>query len=236
MTRLFYFLCLGSFLFSCGNENKNNTSDGLSYIGKTPFSYLEEDKNLNLTGETLKGSGKIIFENPLDEAARMDAELTLPEGSSVGFVLFGDNKLKKGLSIILKREKGKLDLSLSGEKKSFSLTELNSSAINTIKPGQRIKLRMEIHNNENPAHILVWVHPEGSKMCGSSEATLDSEKLGWDIGNGGANFAGAILKQEAELSMISFSKAEGEHHGHNHGHGNCGHGDHGCGHGHCSHH
>jgi hypothetical protein len=183
---------------SCGSTEKKANSEETSHeINKSKYLTVSST-DLSYEATSIKGSGTIVFESPLESiksGSHFDLESALEDGGSVKLVGFSNNKLENGVLLSFSRSGEKLSVKLEAEGKIEDLSTKFAD-----QKASSISLAVEIHNDEAPAHVLIW---PGSETGFSEDAALfNSEEGPATPGNGTATFWGLIL------SKATVTKAE----------------------------
>lgn len=145
---------LATLLPGCGS----NTSTVADTLGGQK--YLSVDAgDLVRTDNSISGSGSIVFNSPLSDTDSNNSyrlTFTLQDGASVSLVANSTEKLESGVSVKFSRSGTKLSVSVGTGTKELSGVDASGT----------LTYQIDVHNKENPAHILVW---DSSVKSGWSE-------------------------------------------------------------------
>jgi hypothetical protein len=183
---------------SCGSTEKKANSEETSHeINKSKYLTVSST-DLSYEATSVKGSGSIVFENPLESiksGSHFDLESALEDGGSVTLIAFSSNKLENGVALSFSRSGEKLSVKLEAEGKTEDLSTKFAD-----QKASSISFAIDIHNDEAPAHVLIW--PGAETGFGEDAALFNSEDGPAAPGNGTATFWGLTL------SKATVTKAE----------------------------
>ncbi len=160
------------------------------------------------------GEGKGLMPDSLSEiqgSANFEMSFSLQEGGSAIFYFFAKENLSDGLTIEFKKEQGQLKVLASAQ----GVQQEWSSLFSGIDTSGVMTFTLDIHNNESPAHIMLWSGSKNSSLnhrntvYNSAEDSLD---LNYDAapGNGLGRSWGFQLNN-AELTTFQKSAAQDAH-------------------------
>lgn len=169
-------------LAACGggyNPDKDPANNAIE-LGSTRYFDLGEGRGLMTEAPTSTNS-----------AANFEVSFLIADQGTFTLTAFSDSKLEKGLNISFQRQGTTLVVTASAQ----GQTQDWSPRFASIDPAQEVTLSFDIHNNERPAHLLIWKGPKNSSLnhrntiYNSGEDSLD---LGYDAspGNGSGRFWG----------------------------------------------
>lgn len=197
---LFIILSSLAFLGCSGGSNpdrelQQKAQDAKQIISGQSFEILEKD-NLTFNDAGATGSGKILALNSLSNESGMSfkVSLSLQDNGEVILHTFSDNKLQNSFDISIAREGGKVKFVLSSGGQSIDYSELQGiTALNAI---ENIELTMDVHNNESPAHFILWkssetTYDENTALLNSADEPKATP------GKGSGLFFGLTLKNAA---------------------------------------
>lgn len=193
-----------SLLTACGRDGvENPVADGANTT-------LMNGQQLLLTGSDIAGiqnkligTGKAVATAPLkggtESGQHFAMSLSLEEGGSVTLFSHADNALENAVEIKITRAGDKLAVSVNGQDHSTEFSKVDAT--------QDFDIAIDIHNNEEPAHIVVW----------TGTAIEENEVL--NLEDSGANGTGAFWGVELTNAEVSIQVADPKHdHDHEHDH------------------
>lgn len=196
-------LFIVSLLFGCSGRTGNTATEtlgGQKYIVVTPGDLAKSDANLT-------GTGSIVFNTPLSETASKNSYrlfFTLQDGGDLSLIANSTNKLQSGVSVKFSRNGAVLKVELLAVDKTTDV----SAQFATLNAADKLGFQIDVHNDESPAHILVW---STNTTFEDSTALLNSEGAGLEApGQGAGAFWGVSLTKasltEAVPSAAKFSE------------------------------
>jgi hypothetical protein len=190
------------FAFGCGEGSKQESSGGDGTFGGKAYQIVANE-GLNGSDEEIKGSGSVLFRDPLGEVAgnkSVALDFSLEDGGSLALVTFADTTLQNGSRITFVRSGATLSAGLEiGSQKTDART------LSGVDASGVMSLVIDVHNSETPLHTLVW--NRGVSSYTSSTSIYDSEASQVQIqGNGIAPYWGVTLVK-GTLSKASVTEA-----------------------------
>ena len=153
--------------------------------------------SVQTTGSGYTGSGSLIYNTPLDSIQSGHSwalAFTLQDGGSLTLLSNTNNQLGSGVAVRFARTGAVLSVTL---KAAGAETDV-SSAFTSVDASGSMSLQVDIHNDETPAHVLVWSGTDFSEGA----ALLNSEDAGNEVpGSGSGTFWGLELNN-ATVSTI----------------------------------
>lgn len=184
-------------LLGCSNSDSSSSDDSITFDGQA-YSVIA-DNGLLSDGDVVSGNGSLIFNNPLpgiDSNRSYALSFSLEDDGELSLYSHSNNSLNNSIELVLTRDGNTLNASLV----KGSDTEDISSAFSAIDAAEPTTLQVDIHNEEEPAHILIWT---GSDF--SEEAAIINTEEGYESpGNGEGTFWGLELT-DASVSQASVS-------------------------------
>ncbi|MBP6217255.1 MAG: hypothetical protein KA436_01565 [Oligoflexales bacterium] len=178
-------------LSACGKKS-NDAAPTASEGALNGKNYLIVDAgSLTLTGSELSGSGRVVFNDPIGEVGsnqNYSLTFTVDDGAALELVSHSDNKLENAVTIKLVRSGAKLSVSLLADGK-----ETAARVLDGVDASTDIKLWVDVHNSESPAHVLLW--KAGQSNPNDDNALYNSDADGETPGRGAAGFYGLILNK-----------------------------------------
>lgn len=139
-------------------------------------------------GSSVEGSGSLIFISPLAGIPSKDSyalQFSLTDQGSLTLVTHSDDQLNQGINLVFTRNGSSLTAIIQAggiNTSTFTLGGVDASSTT--------QLQVDLHNDESPAHILIW---NGSNFA-KDEAIYDSEIPGMNApGNGAGSYWGLVL-------------------------------------------
>lgn len=187
-------------LIGCGgSDSKSQTS--ITSVTTVPEFAIVKDNGITTTTTLISGSGEIAFTEPASEeetAFKFKFGL-VNETSSITILIFSDAKLDESTANVIKIQKKDGNLtgtfSISGSDETSLGFEAISDEENTFY--------VDVHNNEEPTHVLIWkddtdIFDEESTVFNSNSESL-IENFGQKVGTG--SFIGVKLENASLLSF-----------------------------------
>lgn len=207
MNKFFYLKCVTLFglltfpLSSCSDNTKYEPApQSETKLADVEFVYLVPDTLVG-TSEGVSGSGKMAAKLPLGEIKdkkNLKVKTTLQDQGSVTLYAFANRELTQGLSIELKRMGSKLTVNL---KKGETSTDISKSFA-AIDASKEVHLLFDVHNDEEPAHLLAWAGETPSPSEDNALYNSEKESDGAAPGNGEGTYWGVQLSQ-AKVTLLA---------------------------------
>lgn len=180
----------------CKKDDDKTTDLPQGSIGAQTY-YVVEAGDLERTENLLQGSGALVFASPLNAIQSQDnfaLEFTLAEGGSLSLVTHADSSLSDGLTVQFERSGTELISSLKADGAGTG-----DNVLNGVDASGPISLAVDVHNNETPAHVLIWNAVNGSFE--EKEALYNSEDDADAPGVGKGTLWGVVLRN-ATLNRV----------------------------------
>jgi hypothetical protein len=171
-------------LDACGNSDDGATVfslDGAGYIVITSGSLQHNSTNVS-------GSGTIVFNNPLSGISTKHSyalSFEIEDGGSLTLGSHSSNQLANGVNVVMTRNGSILSVIIEAEGAQTDVSALFAG----IDASGPITIQIDVHNDEDPAHILAWT----GQSFDEADAIYNSEEDGDTPGNGAGSFWGLIL-------------------------------------------
>ncbi len=193
----FIFSMLALLQVACSKDDNKKTGlvEG-SLAGKAY--YVVEAGDLQRTESAVSGTGSIVFNSPLGSVTSKDnyaLNFSVDDGGTLELVTHSDGNLSNGVSVILKRTGSSLSAMLKAKGEQSTAKELSG-----VNAAEDLSLAIDVHNDETPAHILVWSTAGGE--FGEDNALLNSEEDETSPGNGSSTAWGLVLTKANVSSAI----------------------------------
>jgi hypothetical protein len=185
-------------LVACGSDSSNDTPATSAIEANTVFS---GETTLTTGDDSVSGVGSIIFTASLgavDSGRHFQVGALLDAGESFTIHAYSDDQLADGIDLVVSRPENtptSLEVTVDG-------TDI-SSAFTNVAADQTINILMDVHNDENPTHVLIW--PEGETLFSDTTTLENSEDTGSVTGQGAGAFWGITL-DGAEISSAAASE------------------------------
>lgn len=143
----------------------------------------------SVADDSISGAGSVIFTSSLgaiDSGRHLQVSAQLDEGESFTIHAYADDQLANGIDLLVSRPTNtptSLEVTLDGAD--------ISSAFVAVAADQAINILMDVHNDENPTHVLIW--PEGETEFGEDSTLENSEDTGSVTGQGAGAFWGLTI-------------------------------------------
>lgn len=185
------------FQWACG-ANREGGSD-VETFELNDLEYLNVSGELKHTSKSVEGTGVIIFLEPLKSlksGSHFAFKAVLSKGSSIHLIAFATNDGENGVEIGFTSDR-ELKVKLSARDSSEEISDHFSD-----ENKDNLSFSSDIHNDESPAHVLIW---KGDETEFSEDASLfNSENGPATPGSGHGTFWGFRLK-DAKLTQASIS-------------------------------
>jgi hypothetical protein len=206
-------------LFGC-DSNETHHSDGLKkYRGEE----IAPDQGVEVEGLNLSGNGVVKFIAPLSTESMASKHIALeftkldPSKTEVEITLmaFADKNLENGIEIKL-YDGGAF---IRGDRSAVELSE----RLSFIDWNTTNHLRFDIHNNEDPAHIIIWNESIANASVAEENEVFNSEHFEQNMtGRGQGTFFGLKLNNATVSELLLAEAMEHDHgdsdHDEDHGH------------------
>ena len=181
-------------------DNKNENNATIDYN-----SVLSGAQALTVSDTTISGTGSLVFTSSLGALAsgkHFDVAVSLDAGDSLTLHAYSSNTLAGGIDLVVSRPTNtptSLMVTLDGTDVSAGFT--------TVAADKEINIVMDVHNDENPAHVLIW--PKGETAFSTTTTLENSDDSGSVTHQGagafwGLSLVGATVTQ-AQASTDRFS-------------------------------
>ena len=197
-------LLLVMFLINCGGGDGNGSSSTSEYkLGDSSYTVLT-DESLSHSTDVVSGSGSIAFSDPTkDQDNSFGLTFSLQDRGSLSLVSNSGEGLKNGIAIKFTRAGSNLKSTLLKDTTEVDI----SSKFSNVDATKELAMQIDIHNSENPSHILIW---NGSDFS-EAKAVFNSEVGPQAPGQGAGNNWGLILKDSSvKTASVSQPKFQEE--------------------------
>lgn len=177
------------------DEDKTTDLPQGSIAGQTY--YVVEALDLERTENILKGSGALVFASTLNGIPSQDnfsLEFTIAEGGSLALVTHSDSSLSDGLTVQFERTGTELISRLTADGSGTG-----DNVLSGVDASGPISLAVDVHNNETPAHVLIWNAVTGSY---AENAALYNSKDDADAPSAGKGTQWGLVLRNAEVKRV----------------------------------
>ncbi len=160
------------------------------------------------SSSSLSGSGAVVFAQSLesiDSQKNFSLTVSLEDAGSAALVANAGTDLTGGIELVLTRSANTLNAVLRGPEGDRDVT----SKFAALNASGTLMFSMDIHNNETPAHILVW---DASKPeSDPSYLLLDSEGDALETPGAGSGVFWGLRLSNARISGAGVGPAKEGH-------------------------
>lgn len=211
LTRLLLSLTLGSLLVGCAGgsnpdlEAAKSIPENHRLVGK-PVIVKDGGENLIFNEGRASGTGVFALWEKLESVStgyRFNLNFSLEDEGSVSLFTFANSDLSQGFNILIMRlgsGPGSLRASLIADGRSVDISQV----FKDYDASQNQELSFEIHNNEKPAHVILWKNGKGPFDHSNELAEIPRSP-----GSGKGDRIGLELKN-ATVESLEF--VEADHH------------------------
>jgi hypothetical protein len=152
-------------LTACGgNGNKNAALQGPSgKFGSQQVAAIGDSSELSVSPGSLQGTGTVIFGSRFGEirsGGSIALDFSLADGGSLTLITHADSSLGSGYELEFRRlgtGAGSLKVLLRAQGDTRNtVNDFGQDVFSGIDASLPMKLQIDIHNNESPAHVMVW--------------------------------------------------------------------------------
>lgn len=188
---------------SCGGDDGSPSDPSREgQVGSTTF-VLQGDGSVSFVDGLVSGTGRIAAKQPLGELAsskNFSLTFSLEDGGSLALAGYSKATLDGGVILKFERTGAAVTATLAVGDVKLDL----SPVLTNVDATREIGVTLDIHNNETPAHVIVWTSdikdPNESNPVYESER--DESSRGAVPGNGQGSYWGL------ELAKARVAKAE----------------------------
>jgi hypothetical protein len=152
-------------LTACGGGGKNDSGPvgPTNRFGSQQLSTIGDSSDLSVSPGSLKGTGTVVFASQFPEVrsgGSVALNFTLEDGGSLTLVSHADSSLGNGYELEFRRlgtGSGSLKVTLRAQGNRRDTTNnFGQDVFSGIDASLPMKLQIDVHNNESPAHVMVW--------------------------------------------------------------------------------
>lgn len=189
-------------LSACGgghNPDKDNLNKAI-VVGDASYYELGANKGLMTEGISSVSSG-----------ANFEFHFSVTDGGSFTVFAFANSSLTNGIAIRFTRTGGSLSVLATAQ----GITQDWSPLFASVDASQQVVMTMDIHNNESPAHIMIWSGSKDGSMNHTNtlyNSAEDSVDLDYDASPGnGSGRAWGFQADGATLINAKISEPQDSH-------------------------
>jgi hypothetical protein len=187
-------------LSACGSDEDKTSQNAPNLSG---FSYTTlAGASLTQDAEGISGSGRILFLDPLSESIESGRNLkftaVLPDQGQMTVSLYADTELSQGLDFVFSRMGDLLKGSIAYADEAVDISDKLSQTDIT----KAFTLSLDAHNDEQPAHIIMWDLGEEGEESEDNEI-MNSEEDGLEIPGNGSGIYWGIELTDAKLTFLN---------------------------------
>lgn len=183
--------------FACKKDDDKKTDLTQGTLAGQAY-YVVDAGDLQRTESSIQGTGSVVYGSPLGSITSKDdyaLNFSLDDGGSLELVTHGNSSLANGVSVVFSRSAHALSAILKAKGVTSAATELSG-----IDAAQSIAVAVDVHNDETPAHILLW---SAGGSFGEGDALLNSEDGEAAPGNGTGTAWGLLLNKAKVTSAVA---------------------------------
>jgi hypothetical protein len=189
-------LCLTGAMCACGggrnpDREAQRQLPAQQKIGAAAVDILEGNDSLRFVHGVAAGTGSLLFADPLEsrsEGYNYELALQLLANGSVELVAFAGNQLSSGFSVRFERDGDKgiggLKVILSAAGRSYDISDVcaaapaaaGGSCFKDLDAGSPQVFSIDLHNDEDPAHVVIWAGTREQAASGTLVPLFDSEE------------------------------------------------------------
>lgn len=171
------------------------------------ISTLGNDAGLRLQPNRIAGSGSLVFKDSLERLGTDSSHALsffLQDGGSLTFAAYAGSDLSAALEFQFARTGKALSVKVS---KAGSNARDVTNAFTSFDASRVVDLQIDVHNSENPAHLLIWNGVE--RDFSEDTALVNSEEGDASPGAGEGMMRGFVLDKavlfKAGASEVKFN-------------------------------
>ena len=193
-------------LVACGGKYKDTQAESQEILfGNQRVQVLSG--TIQLSGTNLSGSGEVLFpaqNESFQSSTGYELKFSLEDSGSIILLSHASPTLAGAFALEFYREQNQLKVFLRAQGASFDA----SSNFSGIDASNTIHVKIDVHNDESPAHILVW---NGQSELNLQTALLNTaDEIDGSPGIGTGSRWGLRL-QNASVSLASAGEANLSH-------------------------
>jgi hypothetical protein len=166
----------------------------------------------SVSGGSIRGSGALLFDSRYREARSGGSyalDFTLEEGGMVKLVSHANESLAGGFELEFRRSGTGAD-SLKVALHAQGATWRSVSNFTNLPADQAVRLQIDLHNDEAPAHILVWNRALGDDFDLTKAVLNSAHEIDGSPGIGSGTRWGLVL-DKATVTLAEKGETKFEH-------------------------
>lgn len=163
MSALSFALLLSLTACGGGGQKDSGISGPTNRFGSQQLSAVGDASGLSVSPNSLKGAGAVVFASQFPEirsGGSVALNFSLEDGGSLTLVSHADSSLGNGFELEFRRlgtGAGSLRVRLRAQGNvRDTVNNFGQDVFSGIDASLPMKLQIDVHNNESPAHVMVW--------------------------------------------------------------------------------
>lgn len=146
-----------------GGDKSSGATGPTNRFGSQQLSTIGDSGGLSVNPGSLQGTGAVVFSSQFPEArsgGSVALNFSLEDGGSLTLVSHSDSSLGNGFELEFRRlgtGAGSLQVRLRAQGNvRDTVNNFGQDVFSGIDASLPMKLQIDVHNNESPAHVMVW--------------------------------------------------------------------------------
>lgn len=206
-------------LSSCGGKYKREPAGESIAVGSQAFSRLGGG-SLQVGGGELSGTGSVLAANSMrnvEEETSYSLNFSLNDGGSLTLVSHSNSSLESGYEMRFSRVgSGPGSMRVSVTASGITKDTRNAMSVDVfggLDASVPIRVQVDVHNGESPAHVLLWTLPLTATFTKESSLFDTGDEM--DKSNGspgkGSGFHWGLELDRATVRLAERSEAKFNH-------------------------
>jgi hypothetical protein len=214
-----------SLAISCGKSNSTSADESRT-LGDLAYTIKGSNPDLITEPDKLAGTGTIAFLNPMavskDSGKHLAINFSLENEGSLKIQVFSDKELNNGLELSFKRSEQELQSILKLNNQETILSKVQD--MGQLDASKELKIGVDVHNNEDPSHIIVWNLEAQEEPSEENEIfnSAENEEEEFSLTGQGLGIYWGLQLDKATVDTLQLKDAQ---EGHDHGSDHHEHGD-----------
>lgn len=182
------------------------------FIGPTEVLSLNSP-DLSFSKNSILGTGRATVRIPVNSTRSQQSyavSFSVEDSGRFALVINSNEELQSGIELHFRRQESEFDVQLKLDEQTTNLSSLFSN-LNASEP---VNLIVDVHNNENPLHMIAWTGEVTEPTTNNSvyDSIRDKKTKGALQGNGRGSFWGFILdKSKITQAVVAEPKVLHQH-------------------------